>query len=216
VPTRNAYDALSETELVSAVLAREPAAWPAFFARYERLVMSCVRKVMRRYGAQYSEEDLEDVVSQTAFNIVKDDYKKLRAYDPGRGYKLSSWVGLIATNAAHDALRRRAPTDVWGASSIDDTDPSLPIAGAEEPAQEALERLEQQRELRAAMAELSPSDRLFVTYYFVEELEPAAIARLMKISINTVYSRKNKVREKLRHLIEQKGQTAGKGDAPRA
>jgi RNA polymerase sigma-70 factor (ECF subfamily) len=216
VAVRNAYDVLPEDELVQAVLSREPAAWPTFFARYERLVMSCIRKVMRRYGAQHGEEDLEDLVSQTAFNIIKDDYKKLRTFDPTRGYKLSSWIGLIATNTAHDALRRRAPTDVWAATSLDDTDPSLPIASADEPAQAAIERLEQQRELRDAMAQLSASDRLFVLYYFVQELEPETIARLMKISINTVYSRKNKVREKLRHLIERKVHREGKGDAPRA
>ena len=101
---RNAYDALSDEELVQAVLAREPAAWPTFFAKYERLVISCIRKVMRRYGAAFNDEDIEDLVSATALNIVKDDYKKLRAFDPTRGYKLSSWVGVIATNTAHDAL----------------------------------------------------------------------------------------------------------------
>src|SRR5207249_6655141 len=95
---RNAYDALGEAELVKAVLAGEPAAWPSFFARYERLIISCIRKVLYRYRAHHNEEDLEDLVSSTALNLVKDDYKKLRAYDQTRGYKLSSWVGLIATN----------------------------------------------------------------------------------------------------------------------
>jgi RNA polymerase sigma-70 factor (ECF subfamily) len=212
----NAYESLSEEELVKAVLAREPAAWPVFFARYERLVMSCIRKVMRRYGAQHAEEDLEDLVSQTALNIVKDDYKKLRTYDPTRGYKLSSWIGLIATNTAHDSLRRRTPTDVWAASSLEDTDPSLPLVSSDALAEEVLERHEETRELREAEQKLSPSDRLFVDYYFVQELEPETIARLMNISINTVYSRKNKIREKLRGLIERKLHRSGKGDAPRA
>jgi len=85
VALRNAYDALSDDELVQAVLQREPAAWPTFFAKYERLVISCIRKVMRRYGAAFNEEDLEDLVSATALNIVKDDYKKLRAFDSQTG-----------------------------------------------------------------------------------------------------------------------------------
>jgi RNA polymerase sigma-70 factor (ECF subfamily) len=121
VALRNAYDALCDEELVKAVLAREPAAWPTFFAKYERLVVSCIRKVMRRWGAPFNDEDIEDLVSATALNIVKDDYKKLRAFDPSRGYKLSSWIGLIATNSAHDALRRRGPTEVWSAVALDDT-----------------------------------------------------------------------------------------------
>jgi RNA polymerase sigma-70 factor, ECF subfamily len=217
VAVRNAYDALSDEELVQAVLAREPAAWPTFFAKYERLVVSCIRKVMRRYGAAFNDEDIEDLVSATALNIVKDDYKKLRAFDPARGYKLSSWIGLIATNSAHDALRRRAPTEVWTATALDDTAPVPPLQSEAPLASETLEAEDEARALRAAIAELSPSDRLFMDYYYVQELEPEVIARLMAISVNTVYSRKNKIREKLRMIVSkaQPGRTR-KGEAPRA
>ena len=215
---RNAYDSLGESELVAAVLAGEPAAWPTFFARYERLIIACVRKVLHRYHAHYNEEDLEDLISSTALNIVKDDYKKLRAFDPLRGYKLSSWIGLIATNTAHDALRRRAPTEVWAAVALDDTAP-IPLESGATLASETLEAEDDVRELRAAVAQLSPSERLFMDYYYVQELEPEVIARLMSISINTVYSRKNKIREKLRIIVSKNESAQGrtrKGEAPRA
>jgi RNA polymerase sigma-70 factor (ECF subfamily) len=218
VAVRNAYDALSDEELVHAVLAREPAAWPTFFAKYERLVISCIRKVLRRYQAPFNEEDLEDLVSATALNIVKDDYKKLRSFDASRGYKLSSWIGLIASNTAHDSLRRRAPTEVWSAVALDDTAP-VKLEDEEVLASEALEADDELRELRAAIAKLTPSDQLFVDYYYVQELEPEVIARLMSISINTVYSRKNKIREKLRLIVNRTHAATGrtrKGEAPRA
>lgn len=213
---RNAYDELSDEELVQAVLAREPAAWPTFFAKYERLVISCIRKVMRRYSAAFNDEDIEDLVSATALNIVKDDYKKLRAFDPTRGYKLSSWIGLIATNTAHDALRRRAPTELWSAAALDDTAP-VPLESGATLASDALENEDEVRELRAAIAQLSPSERLFMDYYYVQELDPEVIARLMSISVNTVYSRKNKIREKLRIIVNKthNGRTR-KGEAPSA
>ena len=201
---RTAYDELPDGDLVNAVLAREPAAWPTFFAKYERLVVACVRRALRRYGASHGEEDIEDLVSQTAFNLVKDDYKKLRTFDPTRGYKLSSWVGLIATNTALDALRRRAPTDVWSAASLDDTDPVLPtLASAERGPADQLAQKDEIRLVRAAIDELSESDKLFLEYYYVEELEPEEIARLMSISLNTVYSRKNKIREKLARFVKR-------------
>lgn len=195
---RTAYDDLTDGELVAAVIAREPAAWPTFFAKYERLILACIRRALRRYGASHAEEDIEDLASQTAVNLVKDDYKKLRTFDPGRGYKLSSWVGLIATNTALDSLRRRAPTDVWAAASIDDTDPGLPaLTSAARTPSEELERKDSVRLAQQAILDLSDSERLFLEYYYVEELEPEEIARLMGISLNTVYSRKNKIREKL-------------------
>jgi RNA polymerase sigma-70 factor, ECF subfamily len=205
VALRTAYDELGDDELVKAVLAREPAAWPTFFAKYERLILACVRRALRRYGAAHADEDVEDLASQTAFNLVKDDYKKLRTFDASRGYKLSSWVGLIATNTALDALRRRAPTDVWSAASIDDTDPGLPAltSTARTPGEE-LERKDAVRQAQEAIGTLSTQERLFLEYYYVEELEPEEIARLMGISLNTVYSRKNKIREKLAQRIDGK------------
>src|SRR5262245_45829508 len=109
MPRGTIFDDMDEVQLVAAVLSARPGAWSAFFTRYERLIISCVRKVLMRYGAYHTEEDIEDLVSTTALNLVKDDYKKLRAFDAGRGYKLSSWVGLLATNTAHDALRQRPP-----------------------------------------------------------------------------------------------------------
>ncbi len=212
---RTVYDDLSDGELVAAVIAREPAAWPTFFAKYERLILACIRRALRRYGAAHGEEDIEDLASQSAFNLVKDDYKKLRTFDASRGYKLSSWVGLIATNTALDSLRRRAPTDVWSAASIDDTDPGLPslTSLAQNPA-EALDTKDDVRLAHEAISSLSDGDRLFLEYYYVEELEPEEISRLMGISLNTVYSRKNKIREKIaRHVrVLTDGGNVGDGE----
>ncbi|MEO6954038.1 MAG: sigma-70 family RNA polymerase sigma factor [Polyangia bacterium] len=204
---RNAYDEASDGELCAAVIAREPAAWPTFFAKYERLILACIRRVLRRYGAAHGDDDVEDLASQTAFNLVKDDYKKLRTFDASRGYKLSSWVGLIATNTALDGLRRRGPTDVWSAASLEDTDPaahSIPTDSLD-PGEE-LERRDLVRQFQEVVAELSPADRLFLEYYYVDDLEPEEISRLMGISLNTVYSRKNKIRQKLVELVERKKQ----------
>jgi RNA polymerase sigma-70 factor (ECF subfamily) len=198
---RNVYDALPESELVAAVLASEPAAWPTFFARYERLIVACIRKVLRRHHAQHNDEDVEDLISQTALHLVRDDYKKLRAFDATRGYKLSSWIGLIATNTTYDALRRRTPIESAHTASIDDGESGIDPPADAESADEALARAEQRAELQAAVAELSPSDRLFVEYYYASEMDPEDIARLMNISVNTVYSRKNKVREKLKRIL---------------
>src|SRR3954454_15983470 len=36
--------------------------WNDFVRRYERLITSCVLKVLRRYGAMFTSEDLDDLV----------------------------------------------------------------------------------------------------------------------------------------------------------
>ncbi|MCK5800171.1 MAG: sigma-70 family RNA polymerase sigma factor [Deltaproteobacteria bacterium] len=190
----------SEQELLPAVLAREPGAWIEFHQRYERLVVACVRKVLHRYTVPYTGEDLEDLLNAIYLELLRNDFKKLRAYDPERGYKLSSWVGLIATNAAHDALRRRGPQT----QSLDDPKTPWPEAtdATSSPADLALLR-ERQDLLNEAAKHLSPGEQVFLNHYYREGREPAEIAAILEISVNTVYSRKNKVRANLAKIVER-------------
>jgi RNA polymerase sigma-70 factor (ECF subfamily) len=193
-------DGTEDTLLVAAVVRGEPQAWPAFYARFERLMRACVRRTLRWYGVRPTDSDLEDLLSAACLNLVKDDYRKLRTFDPERGYRLSSWVGLIATNTTIDALRRRGPDHV----SVDDPGGSVPVVADEAPSPfEELARREEVRTLGAAVEALSPADRLFLEYYFEHELEPSVIAKRMGISVATVYSRKNKIRAKLAALVER-------------
>ena len=48
---------------------------------------------------------------------------------------------------------------------------------------------------------LHDGDAASRTPYFEHEMEPSVIARRMGITVATVYSRKNKVREKLRVVV---------------
>lgn len=196
------WAAMAEDALVEAVVTRQAGAWNGFYRRYERLVISCIKKTMYRYTALVTEDDIEDTVSTVCLLLVKDEYKKLRSFDITRGYKLSSWIGLIATNAAHDSLRRRAP----GHDSLDDVDFDESPTQVPDCAPTPAERLERRGEWKAlftAIQELSETDRLFIELYYDQELDPEVIAAKLGISVNTVYSRKNKIREKLRKSVEK-------------
>lgn len=190
---------LSDHELLAAVLERRAGAWETFYRRFHRLMASCIRKVYARYGVVHAPEDMEDLLGNVCFNLVKNDYRKLRLYDPEKGYKLSSWVGLISANTAHDELRRREPEHL----SIDGdaeyvqipAPPTDPLAG--------IEREEQRMILERAMWGLSHADRNFFHLYYNLRLEPDEIAARLCINVNTVYSRKNKIRDKLIQLVRK-------------
>jgi RNA polymerase sigma-70 factor (ECF subfamily) len=193
VPPENA-----DLELIRAVLAEEAGAWSAFQERFDRLMLACVRRTLRCYGASAGPADVEDLLAAVCLNLVNDGYRKLRQYDPRRGYRLSSWVGLIATNTVIDALRRRgpehAPLDTPGTPAAD-----VPAAAPDPHAE--LDRAEEVRALEAALSRLPAADRRFLEYTLDHELDPTVVARLMGITVATVYSRKNKIREKLRRLV---------------
>ncbi len=188
----------ADLELLRSVIRRDPGAWQTFFKRHERLILACLRRVYTRYHVPMSQEQLEDLVGMVCLDLVRDDYKKLRKYDPERGYRLSSWIGLIATNIAHDALRRRGPPH----SSTDDED--SPLAELQSTLPDPLEVLNHKERvdlLAEAVKHLTPTDQEFIRLYYQEQRSPEEIAEASGVSVNTVYSRKNKVRGKLVKLV---------------
>ena len=189
----------ADLSLLEAVIAEEPGAWQTFFKRHERLIMACLRRVYARYHVPMTQEQLEDLVGMTCLDLVKNDYKKLRRFDPTKGYRLSSWIGLIATNIAHDALRRRPPPH----TSTDDADSPLAELHSGLPGPlEVLDHKERVGILAQAVTQLTPTDQEFIRMYYGEQQSPEEIAKTSGVSVNTVYSRKNKVREKLIRIVK--------------
>jgi len=192
-------DRVAEGRMIQAVIDRAPGGWQAFFKKHERLILACLRRVYARYSVPLSRDELEDLVSQVCLDLLRADFRKLKLFDPDRGYRLSSWVGLIATNIAHDALRRRAPPS----TSTDDED--SPLSELQSSLPDPLEQVTQKEQmelLARAVALLTPTDQEFIRLYYLEQLTPDEIGVKTGVSVNTVYSRKNKVRAKLVKIMK--------------
>jgi RNA polymerase sigma-70 factor (ECF subfamily) len=124
---------------------------------------------------------------------------KLRLYNPARGTKLGSWIGMISVNAAYDYLRsagRRPMLD-----RIDGVvDPHEDCDRT--PLDELLEK-ERWSAFNEIMTEFTDKDRTFVDLYFGRGLDADAVAAQMQISLKTVYSKKHKIRAHLVRVLEQ-------------
>ena len=59
---------------------------------------------------------MREIYAMFLLSLNKRDMHKLRTFDPERGNKLSSWVGMLATNCAWDYLRGIARQRTWAAS----------------------------------------------------------------------------------------------------
>ena len=95
----------SDKELLKCVLRNDARGWAELVRRYRPLIYRCITKVTLKYAPSLSSADLDEIYADVMMQLVRDDMHKLRIYNPARGTKLGSWIGMISVNAAYDFLR---------------------------------------------------------------------------------------------------------------
>lgn len=192
-------DTRTEPELLAAVLNDEKDAWAELLRRFRGLMYRCITKAVGRGGSCLCDDDLDEIFCELCLNLWRDDKKKLRAYDPTRGVKLSTWLGLLAINTAYDHLRRRARYPLL--ATDDDRTPEFADVGPD-PLQRLLDG-EERALLGRLLSRLSARDRRFVQLYYDRGLEAENIAQEMRISVKTVYTKKHKIEARLGRIARE-------------
>ena len=182
--------------LIAGLLRGSEQHWREFHSRYDRLIYRCITKVTGRFGALLSQDDVREVYATLIVQLLSSDMHKLRTFDPARGNRFGSWIGLLAINAAYDYLRhvRREPhrAPISEAESLTSELPS--------PLETTICR-ERAERVSSVLARFSDKDREFVALYYGEGLDPDEIASRMNISVKTVYSKKHKIRGRLESML---------------
>jgi RNA polymerase sigma-70 factor, ECF subfamily len=187
----------SDDVLVFAMIANDAKAWREFQRRFERLVYRCITKVTRRFASVVMQEDVREIYATLVLSLLSNDKHKLRSFDPERGTRFSTWIGLLAINCAYDHLRAAKREPMKGT-----------LAEAEDLVSKTPDPFELVAEQeRAALAQrtlgsFSDKDRTFAALYFGEGMDPTEIARTMNISVKTVYSKKHKIQSRLESMLE--------------
>jgi len=188
--------AYTEQQLVDAMLEGDDISWAEFHRRYDRLIYRCITKVTGRFAGIISAEDIREIYATLILQLLSNDMHKLRSFDPERGNRLGTWIGMLAINAAYDHLRmvRREP----GRGSMTEAE-SMCCEWAD-PFIE-VDRKQREQLLAEMLRGFSAKDRQFVTLYFDQGLEPEEVAARMRISVKTVYSKKHKIRTRLERML---------------
>ena len=195
LPTAVDPHQLLDVPLLAAVLSHDEQAWRELLRRFRSLIFRCITKVSGRYDAVLSNEDVNEIFGDVCFNLLRDDMRKLRVYDPARGSKLGSWLGLLAINTAYDFLRATTRRPL-----LDKIDSAEERPTGEPSALDTLLDKERWSYLNSLMGDFSERDRRFVELYYGQGMLPEEVAAEMHISVKTVYSKKNKLRTKLEAL----------------
>jgi RNA polymerase sigma-70 factor, ECF subfamily len=190
-PTRD-----EELDLLNGLLSGDDAAWRTFHGQYDRLIYRCIRKVTHSFSAVVRSEDEREIYSNLIVQLLSNNKRKLRSFDPERGSRLGTWLGLLATHAAYDYLR-----------SLRREVPRVPLCEADETSCDAVtpyehvERKQRSTMVKNLLATLSAKDQQFVALYFNRGMSPEAVADAMQISIKTVYSKKHKIQSRLEGIV---------------
>jgi len=182
----SAETSTSDEQLVEATLAGDDHA----FAELTRRHKSRVFGVAARFARDASE--LEDICQ----DVFVQAYFKLRQFR--RDSPFEHWVLRITTYKCYDYLRKRrrdgtaVSVDAMLESGYEPSAPELPAPHPD------LERL------HAALAQLSPKERLVITLLELEERSVQEIAGLTGWSATNVKVRAFRARAALRKLMENK------------
>jgi RNA polymerase sigma-70 factor (ECF subfamily) len=193
------YSGSSDDALLAGMLGDDDKAWREFDARYGRLIHRCITRVTARFSAVIGPEDIREIHATLCFQLLANDKRKLKSFEPSRGNKLGSWLGMLAIHTTYDFLRsvRREPrrTGLGEAESLTSEIP--------DPSEVCVLR-ERARLVSRLLEGFTDKDREFITLYYADGLEPEQIAERMQISVKTVYSKKHKIRSRLEALLNEK------------
>ena len=184
----------TDRELLRWVLRSDARGWSELVRRYRPLIYRCITKVTLKYSPTLGNADLDEIYADVMMQLVRDDMHKLRIYNPARGTKLGSWIGMISVNAAYDFLRSAGRRPL-----LDKVDGALdPHEECDRTPLDQLIEKERWDHLNSLLSDFTDKDRHFVELYYQKGLEADEIAAEMQISLKTVYSKKHKIRA---HLV---------------
>ncbi len=202
--SKNSVD-WTDRELLKFVLRSEARGWAELIRRFRPLIYRCITKVTLKYSPTLGSADLDEIYADVMMQLVRDDMRKLRIYNPARGTKLGSWIGMISVNAAYDFLRGAGRRPL-----LDKVDGNLdPHEECDRTPLDELIEKERWDHLNELLSDFTDKDRQFVQLYYQKGLEADEIAVEMQISLKTVYSKKHKIRA---HLVRCLQNIAG--DSP--
>ena len=180
------FRGLADEELMELVRGGEVQAFEVIFDRHSVAAFSLAYRMCGRRSAA------EDIVQDAFLSL----WRSTSGYDPGRG-SVRSWVLSVVHNRAIDAFRRQ--------SSRDSRD--VPDEGIAErlPAPDAtdleVERLDDARQVRAALDELPPDQRQVIELAYFGGFTHAQIAEMLELPPGTVKGSMRLGLTKMRYVL---------------
>jgi RNA polymerase sigma factor (sigma-70 family) len=184
-----------DSQLITACLAGEQAAWEALISRYRRLIYSIPLKL------RLSPDDAADIFQSVCLKLYE-KLASLRDHD-----RISSWLVTTATRDCwRISARNRREAPATGSGDDGDIDPLADIPATARLADEEREAMERQQAVRESVERLPERcrDLLTMLFYQADELSYADIALRMNMPVPSVGPTRARCLEKLKRLLRGK------------
>lgn len=190
-----------ERELLQACFSGDRAAWERFVETYSKLVYYSIRQTLKVMEIAPDPDDLDDLYGNVFLSLFENNFARLKSFKGKNDCSLASWIRLIASRKTYDHLRERGRQ----ARLLDSARETIYEPQANEDVEKSALDSERAESARNAISQLSADEIAFIHLYYERELPPERIAEMLGITVSTVYSKKNRVREKIRKIIKEKG-----------
>lgn len=163
------------------------------------------RTLLRRRsrGAADARTFMEDLVQDTFVALFHDNGKLLRSWNPERGLRLESFVGLIAEQRVLATLRSRRKNPWTDELAVDDADLELLEPAEQGPEARALSREALRNLLDEVRARLSPMGLELFMSLVVREESIASVCARTRLSTSAVQAWSSRLRRLVHTLAAQ-------------
>lgn len=196
-------ESLSEKELLEACIQGCKESWDTFVRKYTNLIHHTIKKVLSTYKVDSHYQDTHDIHNNLILSLIEDNYKKLRQYEGRNACTVSSWLVVVTSNFVLNFIKKQKQHIL---NNTTDNVYEIEVFSGSQEQQPDEGLLEKEREelFEELIYGLNANDMLFLELYYRKELPPESIAEILRITVNAVYSKKTRIREKLIKIAKKK------------
>ena len=162
--------------------------WERFMENYDRVIRRAVQWTLKSRSEKFAAAaEVDDVVQDVYFRLIRSTYKLLKTYDAKRS-SLTTWLCVVSRSAALDYLRNQK---YMPHCDIDDMDLAAPLSHPEDGY------------LNLPHDILTPRQIYVLHLSFEKDLPTNDIAALMDVHPQTVRSLRNSAIMRLRDYYDR-------------
>lgn len=192
----------SEKELLKACFSGDRGAWERFVEEYSKLIYFSIHQTFKMRGLTASQDEAGELFNEIFLSLFDNDFAKLKSFKWKNDCSLATWLRVIASRKTIDYLKSKYRMSKMLDINSPEVNEQLKV---ESESEEVVLDGEREEIFERAISQLSPEEINFVNLCFIKEIEPEKIAQMLGITVSSVYSRKNRIREKIRRIVEGKG-----------